>query len=174
MDNKINIKDISSDNDSDNDGDNDGDKTPTKEKYSDNDVTPNETLNDITDMKDTLKKVEDVLSGKEINKQDLDNIKEDYNSFFDEDSGNETEEEGLKQLKEYIDDELEKAINSASLAGLDKELEKLTVRSDTKSYEEEPMVSPSKRVKTNEGSTSTIDFVLEKQSIEPIEPDDPD
>ena len=40
--------DISSDNEEDKD------KTPTNERVSEDDVTPNETLNDISEMKNTL------------------------------------------------------------------------------------------------------------------------
>lgn len=81
------------------DSESDGDKTPIADQGSDNDVTPNETLNDITDMNNTLKKVEQALTGKDINKEDLENIKEEYSSYFDEDSGN-TEKEGLKEVKD--------------------------------------------------------------------------
>lgn len=190
MGNKRSINDISTDNDSDNndnygsndnnrgnddhggsddDYSDDGDKTPTN-KDSGGDVTPNETLNDITDMKNTLKNVEEALSGKE-NKQDIDNIKKEYSSYFDEESGNTTQEESLNQIKEYIVGEIQGLIDSASLAGLGPELDKLTVRSDTKSYEE-PVVSANKKVETNEGSTSTIDFVLEKQSMDSLDPTD--
>ena len=184
MGNKRSINDISTGSDSDNndnyggnddnggsddDGSDDGDKTPTNND-SGGDVTPNETLNDITDMKNTLKKVEEALSGKE-NKQDIDNIKKEFSSYFDEDSGNTTQEESLNQIKEYLVDEIKVLTDSASLAGLGSELDKLTVRSDIKSPEE-PVVSVNKKVETNEGSASTIDFVLEKQSMDPLDPTD--
>jgi uncharacterized Zn finger protein len=184
MGNKRSINDISTDSDSDNndnygsndnnggsddDGSDDGDKTPTNND-SGGDVTPNETLNDITDMKNTLKKVEEALSGKE-NKQDIDNIKKEFSSYFDEDSGNTTQEESLNQIKEYLVDEIKILTDSTSLAGLGSELDKLTIRSDTKSHEE-PVVSANKKVETNEGSASTIDFVLEKQSMDPLDPTD--
>jgi hypothetical protein len=176
--NKRSIKDISSDNnsdkiptkDTDSDNDSDENKTPTKNTGSDNDVTPNETLNDISDMKNIRKKLEDVLSGKEINKEDLDEIKEEYSSYFDEDSEN-TEKEGIEQIKEYLDGEIEKATNSALSAGLSKALEELNVTSDTKSSEE-PLVPESKKVKTNETTLSPVDYVIDKQSMEPINPGD--
>jgi uncharacterized protein YacL (UPF0231 family) len=72
-------------------------------------------------MKNTLKKVEEVLKGEKINKEDMENIKEEYSSYFDEDSGN-TEKEGLEQIKDYLEDELS-TFSKASLAGLEKALD---------------------------------------------------
>src|ERR1017187_1127123 len=94
--------DISSDNENEDD-----DKTPTNERVSGDDlVTPNETINDITDLKHNLEQVKRVARGEEIDKKDLDNIKEEYGAYFDEDSGNATEKESLNEIIEYIESEL--------------------------------------------------------------------
>jgi hypothetical protein len=150
-----------------------GDKTPTNDKGSGDESTPREIVNDITDMTNTLKNIEKALSGEKIDKKDLEYIKEEYDSFFDEDSGTDSDQQGLEQVKEYLKQELEAETHKAELDGihLKEMLEKLKLTSDKKSSEE-PTVPGNKEVNKNETS-SPLDHVLEKQSLEPLNPFDP-
>jgi len=44
-----------------------------------NNVTPTEEINDITDMKNTVKNIEDILNGK-VDNEKLEEIKEEYST----------------------------------------------------------------------------------------------
>jgi chromosome segregation ATPase len=52
-----------------------------------------------------LNKLEEAL--KENNEEKIEDIKESFESFFDEDSGNETAEEGLDQVEKFLKEEIE-------------------------------------------------------------------
>jgi hypothetical protein len=149
--NKRTYKDISSDNPVDSDDEGDNDKTPTNEKISeDEDVTPNETINDISDMKHTLEQVKRAIKGDHVDKKALDNIKEEYSSYFDEESGEGTDKKALEEVKEYLEGELSEYLGRASLAGLSKALEEVLKPSDKGSSEtsEEP---GNKKLKPSDG-----------------------
>jgi len=136
--------------------DGDGDKTPTKDTGSDN-VTPTEEINDITDMKNTVKNIEDILNGK-VDKETLDEIKEEYSTWFEDEDN--TEKEALESIKHYLDGEIKSTLKNFS-GGLHKALDELNVTSDDK------------KDKTNETSISSpVDYVIDKQSLEPINPAD--
>jgi len=146
MEGKINDNDIS-----DNSDNEDYDKTPTNEKdRGDDSITPNETINDITDMKNTLEQVERAILGKHVDKEVMKEIKEEYESYFDEDSGNYTEKESLEDIKSYLEGELSITLNKASLAGLDKALEEVS-KSSKETSQEEPF---NKKVKSSETTES--------------------
>lgn len=184
MENKKSDSDVS-----DNSDEEDNDKTPTNEKDSgDDSVTPNETINDITDMKNTLEQVKRAARGEHVDKKVMDNIKEDYESYFDEDSGNATEKESLEEIIGYLEDELSTTLNKASLAGLTKALEEIlnpkssevtssekeSINKKAKSSEtitESVAESSTSAVKASEG-LSPLDYVLEKQSTNPLDPTD--
>lgn len=141
---------------SNSDDDGDGDKTPTKDTDSD-DVTPTEEINDITDMKNTVKNIEDILNGK-VDKEKLDEIKEEFSTWFEDEDN--TEKEALESIKHYLDGEIKSTLKNFS-GGLHKALDELNVTSDDK------------KDKTNETSLSSpIDYVIDKQSLEPINPVD--
>ena len=171
--------DISSDNENEDD-----DKTPTNERVSGDDlVTPNETINDITDLKHHLEQVKRVARGEEIDKKDLENIKEEYGAYFDEDSGNATEKESLNEIIEYIESELSLLLKKASLTGLKEALEEVYNKtSKTFSEGTESARNASEGLSTNrEGVPETntskqtsneltpLDYVLEKQSTDPLD-----
>jgi len=163
------ISDDSTNADSENgDGDSDSgdsDKTPTNQKDSeDDDVTPNETINDITDMKHTLDKVERLIKGENTNKDDLKNIKEEYSSYFDYESENGTELESLNQIKEYLDGELSLTLNSPSFDALKKALNEVLEESSSKSTKGNSQEPVNKKVKTSEGSSSGIESTTEESS----------
>lgn len=127
----------------------DSDKTPTNEKVSDDgDVTPNENLNDITDMKNTLEQVKRAVKGENVGKNVIDDIKEEYSSYFDQESGNTTDKEALKEIKDYLEGELSTSLNKASLSGLSKALEEISSKSSNE-HTEEPI---NKKAKTSETS----------------------
>lgn len=150
--NKRSYEDISSDNpvDSDNEGDND--KTPTNEKVcEDGDVTPNETVNDISDMKHTLNEVKRALRGDHMDNNSLEDIKEEYSSFFGEDSGNDTDKEALKEIKEYLEGELSESLGKASLAGLSKALDEIAESSNKESSPEASEEPEKKKAKPSDG-----------------------
>jgi len=174
-----------SDNDiSENSAEEDNDKTPTNEKDSGNDsVTPDETINDITDMKNTLEHVKRAIVGKHVDKKVMDDIKEEYNSYFYEDSGNSTEKESLDDIKNYLESELSIALNKASLDGLSEALEKVLESSNKTSPNESSNKVTSSESSASEASTSTakpsdglspLDHIIEKQSTDPIDIIDPD
>jgi len=141
------------DTDSDGDGDGDGDITPTN----DDDVTPTEEINDITDMKNTIKNIDDILNGK-IDEEKLDEIKEEFSTWFEDEDN--TEKDALESIKHYLDGEVKAALNNLS-DGLHKALDEINKTSDDK------------KDKTNETSLSSpIDYVIDKQSIEPMNPTD--
>jgi len=172
MGNKRKQDDMSSD-----DNEQDGDKTPTNEKVSDDDnVTPNETLNDITDMKNTLDILKRKTTGENVDKKELDSIKEEYSSFFDEDSGNTSETEGINEIIDYLEGELSEALGKASLAGLNEALDEISHKTYEKSSESISEAPLNKRLKTREESTNTenspLDYVLEKQNSDPLDPSD--
>lgn len=147
--------DISTDNEDVDSEDSNSDTTPTNEKVSDGDVTPNETINDITDMKHTHKQIERVLKGEEINKEDWDNIKEEYSSFFGEESGNTTDKESLTQIKDYLEGELNTSLNKASMDGLRKALEEVLNEIPKESSEETSDEPLHKKARISEKSYST-------------------
>lgn len=156
--NKRSYEDISSDNPVDtDDGGNyddegDNDKTPTNEKVSeDEDVTPNETVNDISDMKHTLEQVKRGIKGDDVDNKVLKDIKEEYSSFFDKDSGNATDKEALKEVKEYLEGELSESLNRASLAGLSKALEEIAKPSNKESFPETFEEPVRKKTKPSDG-----------------------
>lgn len=136
--------------------DDDGDKTPTNNIGSD-DVTPTEEINDITDMKNTVKNIEDILNGK-VDKERLDDIKEEYSTWFEDEDN--SEKEALESIKHYLDGEIKSTLKNFS-DGLHKALDKLNVTSDYKKDKtiETPLSSP-------------LDYVIDKQSLEPINPAD--
>jgi hypothetical protein len=170
MGNKRKQDDISSDNEEE-----DSDKTPTNEKVSEDDnVTPNETINDITDMKNSLEVLKRITKGEKVGKKELDSVKEEYSSFFDEESGNTTEREGIDEIIDYLEGELSEALGKASLAGLNEALDEISQKTSDKSFEGIYEPSLNKRLKTSEGSSenSPLDYVLEKQSSDPLDPND--
>jgi hypothetical protein len=162
------------DSDSEND---DNDKTPTNEKGSDMDSdtdTPNH--KDISDLQHTLKQVKRAEKGEYIEEKYLKDIKEEFSSFFDEDSGNNTDKEAYEEILEYLQKEIDSTLKSEiSLNNVNKKLENLL--KDDKSTNEG---SSNKNVKQSETSDkpkpsdglSPLDHVLEKQSIDPIDPTD--
>lgn len=180
---------ISNDDISDDSENEDNDRTPTNEKDSEeDDVTPNEAINDITDMKNTLEQVKQAARGEYLDKKVIDDIKESYSSFFDEDSGNATEKESFEEIIDYLEGELSTSLNSASLAGLDKALEEVYNKTYPKYSDktsEEPLnkkvessettesapEASSSAVKSSEG-LSPLDYVLDKQSTDPLDPTD--
>ena len=180
--------DISTDYDDDDDdgGSENSDTTPTNEKVSDGDgdgdVTPNETINDISDMKHTQTQLERILRGEKINKEDLDNIKEEYSSFFEEDSGNTTDKEAFTQIKEYLDGELSASLNKASMDGLWKALEEVLNEKPEESKEtsDEPLNKKAKMSeipdsaesapKDNEGSSSVNNAPKDNEGSSPFKP----
>ena len=66
---------------------------------------------EINDLLETLGKVKGLLEGDslegESKEKELNDIKEEYPTYFDEDSGNATEREALEDIKKYIQEELE-------------------------------------------------------------------
>jgi len=65
------------------------DNTPTNEKQNTNDghVTPNETINDITEMKHNLKETKRILNGENVDQKTQNNIKEEFAYHFDKKKG---------------------------------------------------------------------------------------
>lgn len=123
----------------------DGGKTPTNESIS-------EEEDEISDIKETLELIERLERGEYIHREDLENIKEEYASYFEED--NVTEKEALKQIKESLEGELS-VFGKKSLDGLMEALEEAS-REIHQEYSEEPSEEPlKKRVKSSEASTST-------------------
>lgn len=59
----------------------DMDKTPSNEKVNQDGSTPTEAL---SDAKETLQTVEQALNGEHVDETSLDNIKEEFQSIFDE------------------------------------------------------------------------------------------
>jgi hypothetical protein len=162
--NKRSHNDISSDSNNEyNDNDKgDSDNTPTNEKNSEEgDITPNETINDITNVKHTLEQVKRLARGEDIDKKDLDSIKEEYESFFDEDSGNTTEKESLNQIIEYLEGELSTSLNKASLAGLNEALDEILKEPSQKSSEGTYQESINKKAKTSEASSTKTESAPE-------------
>jgi hypothetical protein len=53
-------------------------------------------------MKNTLEQVKRAISGKHVDKKVMKEIKEEYESYFYEDSGNSTEKESLEDIKSYL------------------------------------------------------------------------
>jgi hypothetical protein len=108
-------------------------------------------MNDISDMKHTLEGVKRVLEGDDEDNQVLDDIKEEYSSFFYEDSGNATDKEALEEIKEYLEGELSESLGRSSLAGLSKALEGIAKASDNKSSPEASEEPASKKIKPSDG-----------------------
>jgi len=158
---KRNHADISNDSD-----DVDDDRTPTNEKVSDDGgATPNESLNDITDMKHTLEQVKRAARGEHIDNQELKKIKEEYSSYFDEDSGNATEKEAYEEIEEYLEGELSVSLGKASLAGLNEALDEISQKTTQKSSEESSVEPTNKKVKTSEASTSADSVSQDNQGL---------
>lgn len=175
-------QDISSDDETDND------KTPTNEPASDNDSTPKESLNDLSDMKHTLENAKRAARGEHVDKEDLENIKEEYSSYFDEESGNTTEKEALKEIIEYLEVEIS-TLNKGSLAGLQEALDEIPIKSsseplnkkvkgnETSSTENSSESSSQSSANTDNKTSSTkpsdglspLDHVLDKQSTDPMD-----
>ncbi len=100
-------EDISSDSE-------DEDTTPTNERVSHDDVTPNETINDLTNMKHTLELAKRAIRGEHIDDEDLEDIKEEYSSYFDEESNTTDDKEALKEIIDYLKDEINSTLNGPS------------------------------------------------------------
>lgn len=171
----------------------DGNTTPTNKKAkldsdnpqdSEDDTTPIDELNDITDMKHTLDLVERKLRGQDIPDQELENIKEEYGSYFDE-SNFKSDKNSLEEIKEYLEGELSESLNKASLLGLNEALENILQGKDVSNHkidqdnktDQDNEASTSKSASETVNSTSKpstgqspIDYVLDKQSMEPFDP----
>lgn len=188
-------EDISGENDTD------SDKTPTNELAGEDDdqsVTPNETINDITDMKNTLGILKRALNGEPITPNERSQIEEEYSAFFDDESGNRTRREAYEEVKNYLEGELDQTVSKAGLAGLKDALDEIMKKSEDNSSE-----PSNKKAKTNEENTSRegvsetqtesssttsapkdtstvkspdsespIDYVLRKQECDPYDPTD--
>lgn len=178
-------EDISSDEDSD--------KTPTNERVSEDDTTPNESLNDISDMKNTLEKVKQAAKGQALDKKDFENIKEEYSSYFDEEGGNVTDKEAFDEIIDYLEEEISVTLKKSSLAGLPEALDELAIEPPKKKLKSsessntesqaEPSTEPTNTDKESKGNIpsakpsdglSPLDYVLDKQSTDPPEFDSDD
>jgi hypothetical protein len=104
--------------------------------------TPTEAL---SDAKETLQAVEQALNGEHVDETSLDNIKEEFQSIFDEHKGDLVG--ALREVKEVLEDELS-PLGKSSLDDLTKALEDISTKSSDKYSEEHPR----KRAKTSEAS----------------------
>lgn len=142
----------------------DNDRTPTNEKNNDEgDVTPKST--DIEDMQNTLRNIKQALSGGSISKESLEDIKQEYSSYFDEDSENNTKE-ALEEIKDYLEGELSASLKKGAFNNMTNALDNIDEVSETRSE-----ASTSTSVKQSE-ELSPLDYVLEKQSTDPIDSTD--
>jgi len=120
--------------------DDDSDKTPTNARSPEDDggETPTEQVNDISSMKNIKNIIKDLkknnvsnrldqgLPVSAKNRENLSDIKEEFSSYFDEDSGNNTVEEALDQIDDYIEGELSSlSSKTPGFLELSKELNKI-------------------------------------------------
>lgn len=147
----------------------DNDRTPTNEKTNDDggEATPNAA--DIEDMQNTIGTIDKALNGEGISEEDLKDIKEEYSSYFDKESGNNTEE-GLKEVKDYLHGELAPSLKKGAFDGWVDALNNIDEVSETRSEASTSETSKSS-VKESDG-LSPLDYVLEKQNSDPIDPRD--
>lgn len=165
----------------------DGDKTPTNSgdttpTNNSGEVTPNVT--DIEDLQKTLRNVNKALKGEKVSKEDMAEIKEEYSSYFDEYSENTTTTEGLEQVKEYLEGELFPSLGKGKLDDLNNalnEIKKNDSKNEASTSETSTGKASTSETSTSETSTSSVkqsdglspvDFVLEKQSMDPLDPTD--
>lgn len=135
---KRSFKDITSNSDNE-----DIDKTPTNEIVSDDGSTPTEALSDDenSDAKDILETVKRALNGEDVDKDSLDDIKEEFKNVFED---HQTDVVGaLNEVKDMLEDELS-PLGTKSLAALTEALE------DISSDEH-----PNKRARTSEASENS-------------------
>lgn len=104
------------------------DEEENEEKNEEENVEENDVHKNVENIKNELKEVYDAIKldkllpvDKKQKNRHLSDIKENYPSFFDEDSGN-TDKEGLQQVREFLSDELKshKSQQSSQIKGIDK------------------------------------------------------
>ena len=166
----------------------DGDKTPTNPKSVnyDDDKTPTEELNDISFMKNSKNIIKELKNKDVVNrlekglpidnedKENLDNLKEEYSSYFDEDSEN-TIEEGLDQIDEYLDGELNTFYSKGKGKGiepreLDKELTKIkdleeTEQKDTNSAKDNDLSKSNEPIQEVTSSNEGVSEIKSSSSL---------
>ena len=106
------IKDMDMDDDSDDDDEDDSSNDNDSDSDSDNEQEKEQITESIDEIKSTLKQVEKAINldkqlpeSQKSNNSHLNDFKKEYSSFFDQDSGNNTEQ-GLKEVKDYLKEEI--------------------------------------------------------------------
>jgi predicted RNase H-like HicB family nuclease len=120
-------------------------------------TSTNERYNDIENMDKTRSNIKELLNNGVVDKVDkglpvphkdykpLDDIKKEYDTFFDEDSGNNSVAEALKEIEEYLKGE----IDSLSESNINKP-------SDLNKSEDEPNVKKERTEEFNERDNTDL------------------